>query len=783
MGQMSSYRSSRNPGARGDGLGGFRLTFALSRAELGDARNPGDAARQGPAGRGGVWADLGARDWRANRAIVAFARVIHAPADPLVLARVLLGAPGLAVLASRPAAAPRPEDARYSFVACDPIDASEALAPPGVDGGASEPAGAPEPAWIGVVPYEGLRAIERPGWTRDPDDRPPCTLARPAWRRYAAVVRIDHATGEVAVVGDDARSLAALAERIGDGVSAVSLEPPVLRAGPLEGSEASAHLERIREALRLIAAGDLYEINVARRIPVAFQGDVLALFTLLLDSAPAPWGFLQDLGETLVLASSPELALSVQGSALRTCPIKGTRPRGRDAAEDERLARELEADPKEQAELTMAVDVHRNDLGRVAVAGSVHVLGAPRVLGGRTVWSRVAEVVATRRPGCSIEEVMRAVLPGGSVTGAPKVRAMEVIARLEPWRRGLYTGAFGYAGRGPRLELAMAIRTLQLERAGDRGWQGDYFSGAASSPTACPSASSRRPAGRRCSSNIWAALRYLLVRMSLAVRVRDALISALESIGLGEHVDAAAWSVERPKRAKHGDLATNVAMALTKKAGKPPRKIAEELVAALAGSDVIASADVAGPGFVNLRLHPAVLQSELAEILRAGRAWGRAPSRTGERIDSEFVSANPTGPVTVGSGRNAILGDAVARLLEATGCHVTREYYVNDRGNQVRKFAESVLAAHQGREPPEDGYKGAYVAELAAWLARVEPAILAGDIDSLGRVAVATMLRGIPGSRTLPGIRPSLADLRIWFDVFSSDFQLLSRRVQSRGGR
>ena len=262
---------------------------------------------------------------------------------------------------------------------------------------------------------------------------------------------------------------------------------------------------------------------------------------------------------------------------------------------------------------------------------------------------------------------------------------------------------------------------------------------------------------------------YVLRDMSLALRVREALVSALETIGLGEHVDAAAWTVERPKRPEHGDLATNVAMALTKKAGRPPRKIAEELVAALASSDVIASADIAGPGFVNLRLRPAVLHAELADVLRAGRAWGRAPSGTGERVDLEFVSANPTGPVTVASGRNAILGDSVARLLEATGCHVTREYYVNDRGNQVRKFAESVLAASQGREPPEDGYKGAYVSELARWLAEVEPAILAGELEALGRVAVATMLRGIPGSRTLPGIRPSLADLRVWFDVWSSE--------------
>jgi arginyl-tRNA synthetase len=210
-------------------------------------------------------------------------------------------------------------------------------------------------------------------------------------------------------------------------------------------------------------------------------------------------------------------------------------------------------------------------------------------------------------------------------------------------------------------------------------------------------------------------------------------------------------------------------MVLTKKAGKPPRAIAEALVKALAGSDVIASAEVAGPGFVNLRLHPAAFQAELADITRAGKGWGRAPAATGERVNLEFVSANPTGPVTVASGRNGILGDSIGRLLEATGCRVTREYYVNDRGNQVRLFAESVRAAAEGRDPPEDGYKGAYVAELAAWLKGVDAGLLAGDPEVLGRTCITWMLRGIPGSRTLPGIRPSLAALRIHFDVWSSE--------------
>jgi arginyl-tRNA synthetase len=266
--------------------------------------------------------------------------------------------------------------------------------------------------------------------------------------------------------------------------------------------------------------------------------------------------------------------------------------------------------------------------------------------------------------------------------------------------------------------------------------------------------------------------------MSLAQRVRAAISDALESlVSQGELAadvaEGASWVLERPKRSEHGDLATNVALALAKRAGQPPRAIAEKLVRALAGGDVVAGAEVAGPGFVNLRVHPRAFQREVEDVLRAGRGWGRAPAATGERVEIEFVSANPTGPVTVASGRNAVLGDTVARLLESQGDRVTREYYINDRGNQVRAFAESVRAADAGREPPEDGYKGAYVLELASWLRRVEPGLLDGDdVDGLGRACVTWMLRGVPGSRTLPGIRPSLADLRVHFDVWFSEESL-----------
>jgi arginyl-tRNA synthetase len=267
--------------------------------------------------------------------------------------------------------------------------------------------------------------------------------------------------------------------------------------------------------------------------------------------------------------------------------------------------------------------------------------------------------------------------------------------------------------------------------------------------------------------------------MSLAARARVSITSALESMArageLGlDALEGAVWVIERPKRPEHGDLATNVALAIAKRASKPPRVLAAALARALVGGgEVVASAEVAGPGFVNLRLHPRVFQAEVADVLRAGSGWGRAPAATGERVNIEFVSANPTGPITVASGRNAILGDTLARLLEAAGHRVTREYYINDRGNQVRALAESVRAAAEGRGPPEDGYRGAYVTELAIWLKRIDaPLLEGGDTEALGRACVTWMLRGVPASRTLPGIRRSLAELGVYFDVWFSEDSL-----------
>jgi anthranilate/para-aminobenzoate synthase component I len=193
----------------------------------------------------------------------------------------------------------------------------------------------------------------------------------------------------------------------------------------------------------------------------------------MLERGPSPFAAAFSWGALDVISVSPELFIStdVYGSIL-TSPIKGTRPRGSNAERDAELARELEADPKERAELTMVLDVERNDLARLALPGTVQLAVPPHVETHGTVLHRVATLRAQRRPELSRAELLLCMLPSGSVTGAPKVRAMDLIAELEAERRGLYTGAFGYLSHDGSLELGMAIRTLTV-----REGQGHYWAG------------------------------------------------------------------------------------------------------------------------------------------------------------------------------------------------------------------------------------------------------------------------------------------------------------------
>ena len=172
--------------------------------------------------------------------------------------------------------------------------------------------------------------------------------------------------------------------------------------------------------------------------------------------------------------------------------------------------------------------------------------------------------------------------------------------------------------------------------------------------------------------------------------------------------------VERPRNREHGDYATNLALTLAKKAGMRPRDLAELLASRLDGASGVESVDIAGPGFLNITVDRAT-QGELARrIVQAGEAFGRVPDLAGTSINVEFISANPTGPLHLGHTRWAALGDALARVLQAAGADVTREFYINDRGVQLDRFGMSIAAAAKGQPTPEDGYHGGYITDLAA---------------------------------------------------------------------
>ena len=194
--------------------------------------------------------------------------------------------------------------------------------------------------------------------------------------------------------------------------------------------------------------------------------------------------------------------------------------------------------------------------------------------------------------------------------------------------------------------------------------------------------------------------------------------------------------LERPADPAHGDYATTVALRLAKERKLPPRAIAEELAAAADALPAVEGAEVAGPGFVNLRLSTAWYGEALGEILAAGEGYGGGSAATAEHVQVEMVSANPTGPITVAAARNGAYGDSVARLLDFAGHRVEREYYYNDAGAQMDRFRASVDAIRRGEEPPEDGYQGAYVADLAAVAGDPVPEMRQRIEDSLERFRI-----------------------------------------------
>ena len=224
--------------------------------------------------------------------------------------------------------------------------------------------------------------------------------------------------------------------------------------------------------------------------------------------------------------------------------------------------------------------------------------------------------------------------------------------------------------------------------------------------------------------------------------------------------------VERPRNRDHGDWSTNVAMQLAKKAGTKPRDLAELLVPRLEALDGIASVEVAGPGFLNIRLDAASAGELARSIVEAGEAYGRNDSLSGQHINLEYVSANPTGPVHLGGARWAAVGDSLARILSACGAQVTREYYFNDHGTQIDRFAASLLASARGQETPEDGYGGAYISEIAQQVTADELAAGRPTPATLPDAEAVEVFRARGVDLMFAAVKAELHAFRSDFDVF-----------------
>ena len=269
----------------------------------------------------------------------------------------------------------------------------------------------------------------------------------------------------------------------------------------------------------------------------------------------------------------------------------------------------------------------------------------------------------------------------------------------------------------------------------------------------------------------------------LSAAVRACL---LEAVAAGELAAVSADQVpgavrvERPRNRDHGDWATNVALQLAKAAGVPPRELAQSLAARLSAVPGVKSVDVAGPGFLNIVLDAAAAGELARTVVEAGARFGRTDTAAGLSVNLEFVSANPTGPVHLGGARWAAVGDSLARVLEATGADVTREYYFNDHGAQIDRFARSLLARARGEAAPEDGYGGDYIAEIAS--AVVDGAREAGEPDPLSlpdaEALEAFRARGV--ELMFAEIRRDLHEFRVDFDVYFHEDSLHSSGAVER---
>ncbi|GAB99562.1 arginine--tRNA ligase [Gordonia namibiensis NBRC 108229] len=255
----------------------------------------------------------------------------------------------------------------------------------------------------------------------------------------------------------------------------------------------------------------------------------------------------------------------------------------------------------------------------------------------------------------------------------------------------------------------------------------------------------------------------------LAALLRAVTLTVVRDRGLDENLVPDSIVVERPRHADHGDYSTNVALQLGKRLGVAPRELAGWLAEAFAGAEGIAKSEIAGPGFVNIWLGAAAQNTVVKTVLEQGESYGRGKELAGSIINLEFVSANPTGPIHLGGTRWAAVGDALGRVLAARGADVTREYYFNDHGAQIDRFARSLEAAALGNPTPEDGYAGDYIGDIAAQVVAKVPDVLsqpeADRVETFRAVGVDLMF---------DHIKKSLHDFGTDFDVYTHEDKMFA---------
>jgi len=325
--------------------------------------------------------------------------------------------------------------------------------------------------WVGYFSYDLLHHIERIASPALVDHSFPLV----EFGFFRTVLCYDHSGRRWVACrlireGEPAESAAVELSRLLDDLLAAPLPPrdssPALAGGLRSNFTRQAYETAVARALGYIAAGDIYQVNLAQRFEGTCRVPHHVIAERLFNASPAPFSAFLPLGSRAIVSSSPERFLLVRNGTVETWPIKGTRPRGATPAEDARLLGELLASEKERAELTMITDLLRNDIGRVCTYGSVRVAENRAVASFRNVHHTYSRVVGRLRPEVTVADLIRATFPGGSVTGAPKVRAMEIIEELEPTSRGPYCGALGYIGVDGSIDLNIVIRTILCE--GDR---------------------------------------------------------------------------------------------------------------------------------------------------------------------------------------------------------------------------------------------------------------------------------------------------------------------------